>query len=221
MADFCRNQGFFIFEEFCPFSLRERISFGFTSVSRIRSKCTPKYSAKLYSRDNVAHIIAHLVHPLHPLVHGVFLNTISQYFTGLYVPRNGLYHALGVALKASQRWETHKLCRGGCESLSSLLSLLLILASSLPRLHSPGCVRLTNEGNKLCRRPATSCIMKRDLFRARATTNEELQGGTFSFPSFVSESRGAKYDRGELNVNCWTFVISRLCVLPERISPER
>lgn len=136
-------------------------------MSRIRSKCTPQYSAKLYSRDNVAHIIAHLVHPLHPLVHGVFLNTISQYFTGIiHVPRNGLYHALGAALKASQRWETHKLCRGGCESLSSLLSLL-ILASSLPRLHS-GYVRLTNEGNKLCRRPATSCIMKRDLFRARA-----------------------------------------------------
>lgn len=143
----------------------------------------------------VTHVIARLVHGLH----GVFLNTILQYFTGLYALRNGLYHALSVALKTSRGEKRINFVAvvAHRESLSPLS--LLMLGVFFATAQSRGCVRLTNERNKLYRRLATSCI-KRSVSRACTTTNEELQGG-YVFISLIRvriTRREGKYDIKEL-----------------------
>lgn len=129
----------------------------------------------------------------------VFLNTILQYFTGLYVLRNGLYHALGVALKASQGEKRLNFVA------TTALSLLILWRLLCRR--NRGCVRLTNERNKLCR----DQLYNEERFASRAcATTEELQV-RFHFPHLVGITRReAKYDIEELYVNCLNFCDTKI-----------
>lgn len=201
MADaFCRKQGFFILGQFCQNFLFENIRFRLYFGGRTIKMYSKVLHEIIYSPDNVAYYRVRCTLAARSCIskHNIAI------FHGIIRPsKRPISQLLALHLKHTTLGEKriNFVAVVAREPLSISLPLSLLCrcwfyASSLPRqLHTVRALfGLTNEGNKLCRRPATSCIMKRDPFRAQA------RGITrrYVFISLVSCQNHAAYTRSKV-----------------------
>jgi len=141
----------------------------------------------------VTYIVAHSVRRERISKHNIAI------FHGIIRPSKWPISRPCVALKASQGEKRLNFVA------TTALSLLILWRLLCRR--NRGCVRLTNERNKLCR----DQLYNEERFASRAcATTEELQV-RFHFPHLVRITRReAKYDIEELYVNCLNFCDTKI-----------